>query len=202
MRIIAVTGPDGAGKSTACALAAELLQSRGVKAAQVSIWDVINTPGLFSGREAVVRYLASLEGPTRTLFLFHALAQSIDMARRQGANVALVEGYWYKYAVTEMGQGVDPAVVIAAARGFAPPEATLCLDLTPEKAWARKAGTVSEYEKGKGSAGSDGERFMGFQRKLMPFWDFVEKETGPWRHLSAELPREDLAEAIVKECAL
>ena len=75
--IIAVTGPDGSGKSTLCA---RLCESLG--AAKVSVWDAMASSGLFATKGAVAKYFEDLDGPSRTLFIYHALSRSMDLAIR------------------------------------------------------------------------------------------------------------------------
>lgn len=202
-RLFVVTGPDGSGKSTACARARALLSERGLSVAEVSVWDCLRQesgclkPAFDSPREAA-RYLADLDGTSRTLFIFHAMARALQLAQRSPAQALLVSGYWFKYAVSEIGYGVDPEFVLGAAQGFAPAHHVFCLDIDPETAWERRQGATS-YEQGGASArGSERERFIGFQTRLRQAWHGIEAQSGQhWEHLSALDPMESVAQQIV-----
>ena len=80
--IVAITGPDGSGKSTAAAKVAALLDAKhGAGAARVaSAWDAVAASGLFPSREAVSRYFTGLEPQARCLFILHAMSQSLALA--------------------------------------------------------------------------------------------------------------------------
>lgn len=185
-RIVVVTGPDGGGKSTAIAAArAALGQDR---SREVSIWDGM---GPFVSRRDAMAYLLDNDAPSRLLLLFHAMSRALTLARRSGAELLVVDGYWYKYAVSELGQGVPLDVVLGAARGFPRPERTLCIDIDPATAAARKV-EPSAYEQG-------GSSFVRFQESLRPWWRALEAKVGPWTHLDGAAPREDVAAAVLRE---
>ena len=201
--VIVVTGPDGSGKSTLCARLREELGSAASpnKVAQVSVWDAMAASGLFADRRAVGAYLDDLDGPPRTLFIFHALSRSIDLALRGGAEVLVVEGYWYKYAVTEIAYGVEERFVEAAASAFPRPALTIRLDVGVEESWDRK-GEATAYERGaagrKSPPAPDARSdYIGFQRGLRPIWDSVERRCGPWERIPAgTAPAEALSLAL------
>lgn len=179
-----MTGPDGSGKSTAIAGIRDALGAR-----EVSIWDGM---GPFPSRRDAMAYLLDNDGPSRLLLLFHAMARALDLGRRSGAELLLVNGYWYKYAVSELGQGVPLPVVLGAAAGFPVPERTLCIDVDPATALRRK-GEVSAYEQGKEAS------FLRFQASLRPWWARIEAETGPWSHLDGTLPADAVRDALLRE---
>lgn len=208
MKTVVLTGPDGSGKSTLCANTSRLLEaylgSRTV--ACVSVWDATLASNLFASKTAVVDYLNDLDGYTRTLFIYHALSRSIDLAQRKRPKYILIEGFWYKYAVTEIGQGVKQRDVLSASEAFAAPDLTFYLDINPEDAWTRKAkassrSQVSHYEQGLSTqSGDTAERFLKFQKKLIPIWREIEtlskERNQAWIHTSALDAPEYLAEKI------
>lgn len=201
MKLFVVTGPDGAGKSTVCALARAALCSEYGEgsAVQASVWDALGDSKLFASREDVVSYLGSLNGFTRTLFIYHALSRALDVAREKNPKIILVEGYWYKYAITEIGQGVPSQVVLSAAQGFETPDAVVSIDIDPETAWTRKK-SASQYEQGVGTSGLSSERFQKFQQALAPLWLEFEEKFGPWTHISALKPPSAVADELVQIC--
>ena len=199
--ICVVTGADGSGKSTACKNIAKQIESQlgSGTVGVVSIWDSVNQSQLFASKQDVVHYLNDLDGYTRTLFLFHALSRSIDLAQRKKPKIIVVDGYWYKYAVSEIGQGVSIDDVLAAARGFVPPNIVFCLDIDPQISKSRKS-EVSQYEQGSDTQGAAFDRFLQFQNRLAPIWIEIEKRSGPWIHLSSQLDLLTLSEMISKQC--
>jgi len=194
--VIAVTGPDGSGKSTLCARLSEALG-----AARVSVWDAMASSGLFATRGAVAEYFQDLDGPSRTLFIYHALSRSMDLAARSGARILLVEGYWYKYAVTEIAYGVDPKFVEAAASAFQKPLLTIRLDVAAEESWSRKSAPTA-YESGDAEApGVPSEaRYVAFQSRLRPIWESLEGRHGPWARVPAGASPEVSLEFALERC--
>lgn len=199
--IIAITGPDGSGKSTTCKKVAEFFQneftSKSISIA--SAWDEHSQ--LFSTRSKAQNYLNSLEGYTRSLFIFHSVSRSIDLAKRKNSKIILVDGYWYKYAVSEIGLGVSREWVISAAKMLPTPDFTLFLDILPEKAAKRKQ-QISEYEQGKSIGSNQIDRFVRFQTQLKPIWKEIEFQFGPWKHISSELDPDQVAQTLIEECLL
>lgn len=201
--LIVITGPDGSGKSTACALARENLALKfgADTVVECSVWDCLETkagitPAFHTQKEAAA-YLGDLDGTSRTLFIFHAMARALALALKKNPRVVLLSGYWYKYAVSEIGYGVDPDFVLGASLGFARPAHVFSLDIDPETAWERRK-RASAYEQGASDLGSERERFVGFQTKLRQVWTGIEAQTGlHWEHLSALDPAETVAQAIV-----
>ena len=200
---IVITGPDGSGKSTACSQVRELLTARlgAGSVAEVSVWDSLaEQEGIrpaFDSQKEAARYLGDLDGTSRTLFIFHALARAVQLAQRKQPQVLLLNGYWYKYAVSEIGYGVDPEFVLGAASGFAPPSHVFCLDIDPATAWERRQSATGYEQGGTSAGGSERERFLGFQTKLRQAWAGIEAQTGlHWEHLSALAPAEQVASEI------
>lgn len=223
-RLYCITGADGSGKSTACARARARIDERWGAGAcrEVSVWDGllaqrtaqgIEVTPAFRTRDDASRYLADLDGPSRTLFILHSMSRALQLGMRDpSARVLLLNGYWYKYAVSELGYGVPSSVVLGAAEGFPAPRMTFCLDLSPETAWSRRQ-AATRYEQGPGEGGDEGsagvstrDRFIDFQRRLRESWALIEDRVsapgsgahaGPWIHLSAELAPESLVDRIV-----
>jgi thymidylate kinase len=202
--VIVITGPDGSGKSTACGLARERLARKlgGPHAVvECSVWDCLDpksgvTPAFHTQKEAAA-YLADLDGTSRTLFIFHAMSRALALSIKKNPRVVLVSGYWYKYAVSEIGYGVDPDFVLGAALGFARPAHVFSLDIDPETAWERRK-RASHYEQGDAAGGAtERERFVRFQTRLRQAWAGIEAQTGlHWEHLSALDPAEAVAQSI------
>lgn len=181
---IAITGPDGSGKSTVCAaLCKRLSESLGANSVQeVSVWNALhalNDPkiSLLPSREVTEKYLSTLGNGSRPLFIFHALARACEQADPD-SKVHLLNGYWYKYAVSELGYGVPLKNVLGAVESFSTPDLVFCLDVDPETSWRRKQKATS-YEKGgeQGGAKNSEASFLSFQNRLKKYWDAVETQS-------------------------
>lgn len=195
---IAITGPDGSGKSTVCsALCDRLSKNESVNSIQeVSIWNALSDPHatLFPSREATEKYLTTLGNDSRPLFIFHALARAYEQAMKKFttetdlAQILLLNGYWYKYAVSELGYGVSKKNVFGAVECFSAPDLVFCLDVDPETSWLRKNKTTV-YEQG-GDTSNSKKSFLTFQKSLKTYWDAIEDESfkrehRKWIHISA-----------------
>ena len=199
--IIVITGPDGSGKSTTCKKVSEYLhkESSSNCIAISSAWDEYSQ--LFQTRSKANLYLNNLEGYTRSLFIFHAVSRSIDLARKKGAKIILVDGYWYKYAVSEICLGISREWIINLAKMLPVPDFTLYLDIQPEQAALRK-NKISEYEQGKSIGSNQIDRFVRFQTQMKTIWKEIEFQFGPWKHISSELNPDQVAQTLINECSL
>ncbi|MCB9674572.1 MAG: hypothetical protein H6737_05605 [Alphaproteobacteria bacterium] len=193
---VCITGPDGTGKSTLAAAVAAALDARhGVGTAVVAqIWDSLQP---LVTREAAQRYLALVDDRSRALLLLHAVSRSLALAEATGASVVVLDGYWYKYAVSELEHGTPPAVFAGCDAAFPHPELTVALDLAVDEALRRKV-ELTAYERG--FSDDDAARaFVAFQQRLRTRWDALEADVGPWLHLSALDGPETLCERVVRE---
>jgi thymidylate kinase len=197
---VTLTGPDGSGKSTACARVARLLTQRYGEGSvsRASVWDALSGSRVFSSKDAVTEYLATLDGSARTLFILHAMRQSIALAARAGARIVLIDGGCEKYAASELAYGVPEDIVLGACRAFPPSDLTLFLEVDPESAWSRKL-QASRYEQG-GESGGQREGFIRFQARMGAAWKRLEARLGPWKHLPAGDDPEALSQRVFAEC--
>lgn len=203
MRIVCITGTDGAGKSTQIAELGSALGERGLTVRAVSIWDGLTSEAVrdrlaFQSREQVYRYLEVLTPLSRTYFLFHALRLSLDLAADGQSDILLLDGYWYKYYATEVAGGVDAEAVRAMAAGFPVPDRTFYLKVDTRDAALRKQ-ELTAYERGF----SEADRFTSLQTESQRALESLAAELD-WRvvdgkgevaqitaELLAELLRED-----------
>jgi len=189
--LVAVTGPDGSGKSTLVRAVHALL---GPKAAcPVQVWDALD--GLISRTDAQ-RYLGTIGHRSRATLLLHAVSRALDLALASGARVILLDGYWFKYAVSEAEHGAPIALFDACRSSFPRPELTVFLDLDVE-ARARRKTRYSPYEIGFADEADPVVAFVGFQRRLEPRWSALEAEVGPWLHLDAERSVDQLSARVL-----
>jgi FMN phosphatase YigB (HAD superfamily)/thymidylate kinase len=198
-KLICVTGPDGSGKTTQITKLAEHLEKSGQhKVAAVTIWDLLLDPSckgkiVFDDPGQVDKYLSILHPTSRALFLYHCFHEALELARKRGADVILLNAYWYKYYATEVAHGGDRALLRQLAGLFPEPSLTFYLDVDPGEAFARKA-MLSGYETGFASPRSR-EAFVAFQDTAHGVLDGLAKELG-WVRLDGRTPMARLTEAM------
>lgn len=173
--IIAITGPDGSGKSTVCDELYSHIQEihPSLRCNIASIWDPMIA---FKLKLDVPAYLKVLSNKARSMFLFHAVQMSYDM--NQDCDLLILNAYWYKYAASEMAYGTDLDFIGNLSQHFPIPDETYYLDISPVMTLKRKNYKTSAYE--------SGENYLTFQNKALENLQKIEKLEGPWNHLSSE----------------
>jgi len=198
-KLICVTGPDGSGKTTQITKLAEHLEKSGQhKVAAVTIWDLLLDPSckgkiVFDDPGQVDKYLSILHPTSRALFLYHCFHEALELAKKRGADVILLNAYWYKYYATEVAHGGDRALLRQLAGLFPEPSLTFYLDVDPGEAFARKA-MLSGYETGFANPRSR-DAFVAFQDTAHGVLDGLAKELG-WVRLDGRTPMARLTEAM------
>lgn len=169
--VVAVVGPDGAGKSTLTALLAERCTAAGHPASRVDRWDIADgarypNASCLTGDVAVARRCAALmPGTPRLLFLLWASALALADRPAGPEEILLLDGYWQKHAASEIAYGADPAWVEAVGAGLPAADLTVYLRIDPEAAWSRKAGRPVPFECGMDLSCSR-ESFLAHQRSI------------------------------------
>lgn len=187
MKIIAITGTDGTGKSTLC----RNLCSKYPDFIEVSIWDAMDG-SLFHTKKDIDTYLCSLSPNARLLFLSHALIQSLDMARNSGASTLLLNGYYYKYFASELALGADTTLVNKMIEAFPVPDLIIELIGDPDISFERKD-KLSRYECGLQTPSF--ETFQEFQKKVVV--KFQNFERSKWKSISTELSIDEVFNACI-----
>lgn len=167
-RMVCVTGPDGAGKTTQITrLAARLARRDERKIAVVTIWDLLLNPKTaprigFRSPQEVDRYLEMLGPTSRALYLYHCFTEAIRYAMMDEPDLLLINSYWYKYYATEVAHGADAEKIRRIGDSvFSEPDITFYLRVSPSEAFERKA-QLSGYESGFAEERTR-EAFIGFQ---------------------------------------
>jgi thymidylate kinase len=163
---ICLAGADGAGKSTQADRLISWLNEQGRPATLCTIWDMLEQDSAgslpFRSKAEIDRFLGSVHGAARAMFLHMAMREAIDRALdRRGDQILVVVGYWPKYNATERVYGTDPALLDGLAASFPELDLLIHLDLDPATSLARKQ-AISGYE----SAGKGKEGFIPFQTRL------------------------------------
>lgn len=189
-----MTGLDGAGKSTQVDELAARLRSEGSSVAVSNIWDLVLDPA-FAGRSLFEKpseadgYLAMLEPTARMYFLSHSLRESFARGLARGADVLLLNAYWYKYYATEVAHGGDPAVLRTITSVFPKPDVTFYLRISAAEA-ARRKERFSAYETGFAPSRSAAD-FEAFQAVALRELEGLAEELG-WDVLSSDLAAAEL----------
>lgn len=171
--IVAIDGPDGAGKSTHVELLRGWLERRGVACTVVSKWDVldadVHAEARFlrgTDRGELTACVAEMPLPARSLFIGWLYAETAARAARvSGDGVVLLDGFWMKHAAAELEYGADRTLVEAIVGALGGVDAVLHLDVTPEEALRRKRGSLTPYECGL-DAGRDAGKFLARQAAI------------------------------------
>jgi len=169
--IVAIDGPDGAGKSTHVELLRGWLERRGVNCTVVSKWDVLEAEqhreARFlrgTDRAELTACVAEMPLPARSLFIMWLYAETAARAARV-PGVVLLDGFWMKHAAAELAYGADRGLIDAIVGGLGEVDAVLYLDVSPEEALRRKRGALTPYECGL-DASRDTAKFLARQAAI------------------------------------
>lgn len=151
MKLIVVTGPDACGKDTQTELLNDYLKQNGYHSQRLSIWDSFQD---FHGvgdpqtlQKVVQTFLLRFSGESRSLFLTSCLKNSLAKIL-PSTEIAIFNGYFYKYWASELSYGVDPILWSERLKGLFPqPDLTFFLDCPPDVALLRRE-RWSDYESG------------------------------------------------------
>jgi thymidylate kinase len=163
---ICLAGADGAGKSTQADRLVAWLAEQGRPATLCTIWDMLEQDDSgslpFRSKAEIDRFLGSVHGAARAMFLHMAMREALDRALdRRGDETLVVVGYWPKYNATERVYRTDATLLDGLAASFPQLDLLIYLDLDAETALSRKQ-AISGYE----SAGKGREGFLPFQRQV------------------------------------
>lgn len=154
--IIALDGPDGAGKSTQVRDLVAWVQDLGHTARVVGKWDIF-VPGVVpqarflrgTDQYDLRTCIAEMPSPARMLFLGWMNTTAATRAQECDADVVILDGYWGKHAAAELLAGCPPELVHAITAAIAPVDTIVYLDVTPEEALRRKGTDLAPYECGR-----------------------------------------------------
>lgn len=199
---LSIEGGDGAGKSTQAGLLMTRLKAAGVDAL------LVHEPGGTEFGEQVRRLVksASSRSPMSELFLFEAaraqLVQDVIRPALNAGRVVVTDRYAdSSLAYQGYGRGLDLGDVRAlnhAATGGLMPDATVLLEITPERALARVDGSD-----GSGGRADDPDqaRFeqepLEFHRRVAEgFRALASEEPGRWFVVDASASLEGVADKV------
>lgn len=187
-RLICITGPDGSGKTTVI----KALKSVFPEYIESTIWDALNHSEvkLFSSKSDIDHYLGLMSAEARVMFLAHALKFATDESVNSNSEIIILNGYIYKYFVSEAARNCNRDLLLHLERSFPKPEKVIYLD-TPLEVTADRKSHFSTYECG-GSKMNDRDSFVDFQKRcqvewtkyLRPDWNSVDGTMSPDKVLS------------------
>ena len=192
--IVALDGPDGAGKSTLVSHLIRWAHARGRSARVVDKWEIFDSALVRSARflrgtdrEELRLCIAEMPSPARMMFLAWMNTLAAGRALGEAAeDLVVVDGYWVKHAASELILGGDPGLVEAIGEAIAPVDLIVYVDVDPDEALRRKQGLVTAYECG-ADLTCDPHRFLAHQagmRTVMLEW----ARTRGWAVLAADAP--------------
>ncbi len=154
--IVALDGPDGAGKSTQVRDLVEWARAEGYTATVVGKWDVFR-PGTVptarflrgTDQEELRTCIAEMPSPSRMLFLGWLNTTAATRAQEATEDLVILDGYWAKHAAAELIAGCPPPLVHAITAAIAPVDLIVYLDVTPWEALRRKGTDLAPYECGR-----------------------------------------------------
>ncbi len=184
--LVAITGPDGSGKSLLCRRMTELMQSDYSLSVRIaSIWDVKDDlPGLSYGN--LQKCFAALNPVASSLAIFYALHHCLELAERASPNIILYDAYCYKYAVSGLVRGVDYRLMTSLISTLPVPDCVIYLQTSPATTEMRKQ-VLSPYETNHGNPSLKGKtRFLAAQHQGLRYWQKLQVDYGPWILIDAE----------------
>jgi dTMP kinase len=171
-RLVVLVGMDGSGKTT-------ILQHLGNQGLCVSSWKALNAVPIPNGKgaldEPTIRYIRGLpygnyvnhlQPFSRAAFVLSLAFAEYEYLIRPSLDrgtIVTSDSYYIRPLAKELARGKSPATVLHALRGLPDPELVIFLDVSPQVAFDRKRGIVSEHEVMKEGTFPD---FASFQREV------------------------------------
>lgn len=212
--IIAMDGPDGAGKSSQVKRLASWADSQGLSFRVVGKWQVFEEAQVPQARflrgsslDELRVCIAEMPNPARMLYLGWLNTLAAERARAAEEDLVVLDGYWVKHAATELLAGCHKGLVDAIVDATASVDMVVFFDVTPEEALRRKKGDITPYECGRDPECRP-ERFLSHQAAVRDImlewvegrgWDVIRANTADAAHHQLRkllVPRLEEAAAI------
>lgn len=196
--LIAIAGPDGAGKTTVSHALVRALRERNVDAVRLDRFDILD-PNLSPASSFIETDVLTLResvmamptAPSRLLFMLWSMAVTVG-SQGEGApdRVVIYDSYWMKHTAVEVIFGADEQGALAAARLLPQPDLTLYFKLPPTTLLARKPDDRVPYECGMDETCSE-QSFLDQQCRIQAYLDKWSQRFG-WTEIDATRPLPDL----------
>ena len=201
--LVAIAGPDGAGKSTLTKALHQALRARGVDAVRLDRFDILD-PALspasaFVDADTLTVRRSVLAMPTaaaRLLFILWSMAitASSQLKDAPAKRVILYDSYWMKHTAAEIIFGADEQAALAAASLLPAPDLTFYFRLAPEILLARKPDDRVAYECGMDDTCRP-ESFLAHQRRIQSYLDRWSKRFG-WQEVDGAKAKDALVDDL------
>ncbi|MEY4617495.1 MAG: hypothetical protein RJB66_2455 [Pseudomonadota bacterium] len=202
MKFIAISGPDACGKGTQISRLEDYFVRRGQKTQVLSVFTSLGEFASITDantlNEALNLFLLKFEPIARTLFLQSLIKNSLDKID-SNTEVAIFNGYWYKFAASEAAYGVPFSFWCnSAAQYFPKPDVSIHLDVTFENCTRRRK-DWTPYESGRGRYwGAPPQTFESFQRSIhQHFHSLFATMPNPVLRIDGNYDEESVARNIV-----
>lgn len=196
--LIAIAGPDGAGKSTLSGVLAQMLRDRGHDAICLSRFDILDpelSPAsafidcdILTVRQSV---MAMPTATARLLFTLWSMAVTAASQLAVPGRVIIYDSYWMKHTAAEIIFGANEQAALAATTMLVPPDLTFYVRLPAEILLARKPYDRVPYECGMDDLCRP-ERFLAHQRSIQSYLD-AWAERFDWLEVDGAQPTSVLA---------
>lgn len=204
--LIAIAGPDGAGKSTLTKALHAALSARGVDSVRLDRFDIVD-PQLspasrFIEADVLTVRQSVLAMPTATarlLFILWSMALTAS-SQLDGApedRVILYDSYWMKHTAAEIIFGAEESAALAAASLLPEPDITFYFKLPPETLLERKPDDRVAYECGMDEACRP-ESFLAHQRRIQSRLDEWSRRFG-WVEVDGTQPLQVLVDGLAQQ---
>lgn len=181
-KIITVTGPDGSGKSSVCNLLANNLSLHTIV---VNIWDSLEQSPFYPCKSCIYTYLKENDPLSRSLLILHGIAQSLNRALNQKPDIIIIDGYWYKYAVTESALSGYTKQFELALDVLPEAHITFFLNAKPTTTINRK-NYLSAFELGLTENTSPRAQFLEFQGQVYKAWQQLRTKNPRWHEIDTQ----------------
>lgn len=192
--LVAVTGTDGAGKTTVTRSVFGRLDTSSSGVAISDRWDIVTnavsypTARFLPNDVPLLRQcLTDMSPLSRLLFLVWTMNLSI-VDRVPGADRSLLvtDSYWMKHAASEVVYGLDRNWVRTVCDGLPTADTVVYLRVSPEVAWRRIGAATNAYECGMDRSCSR-QAFLRHQRAMQEVLDEWGR-AGNWVVVDADEP--------------
>ena len=201
--LIAIAGPDGAGKSTLTKALRQALCDKGVDAVRLDRFDVLDpqlspASGFIKADVLTVRQavLAMPTATARLLFMLWSMAvtASSQMLSAPKDRVIIFDSYWMKHTAVEIIFGADEEAALAAASLLPRPDMVFYFKLPTQTLLDRKPDDRVAYECGMDEECRP-ESFLAHQQRIQSYLD-AWSQRFCWQEIDGAQPTQRLVEEL------